>query len=83
MLVKLALFLLALTIVFLTLSSAFSCLERNQKPFQNMGRGFIALSEMTLSMYSSAICAPGHKELVPLAGCHLSVESVLAPRCYV
>jgi hypothetical protein len=71
MLLELALFLLALTLVLLTLSSAFSCLEQNNPHFQNIGVGMISLWEMVLGMYSPEKYAVLHDELVLLAGCYV------------
>merc|ERR1740130_302432 len=58
-LVELALFLLALSCVLVTLSSAFSCLEQE---FKSIGRGFITLWEMTVNMYSTPAYARLHNE---------------------
>jgi uncharacterized membrane protein YgcG len=70
MLVELALFLLALSCVLLTLGSAFSCLEQEEKEFKNIGSGFMALWEMTINVYSAPAYERLHNELVLLLGCY-------------
>merc|ERR1719183_2692916 len=52
MLPELALFLLALAIVMLTLSSSLSCLEQDLPEFKNIGTGVVAMWEMILAMFS-------------------------------
>merc|ERR1740130_2476118 len=69
-LVELALFLLALSCVLVTLSSAFSCLEQEEKEFKSIGRGFITLWEMTVNMYSTPAYARLHNETLLLIGCY-------------
>merc|ERR1719487_1851048 len=53
MLSEIALFLLAMSAVLLTLSSAFSCLEQDDEAFQNIGAGAMSLWEMLLRMFST------------------------------
>jgi hypothetical protein len=71
MLLELALFLLAMSLVLLMLSSGFSCLEQPDPHFQTIGGGFLALWEMMLGMYSPADYETLHKELVLLVGCYV------------
>jgi len=52
MLPELALFLIALAIVMLTLSSSLSCLEQDLPEFKNIGTGVVAMWEMILAMFS-------------------------------
>jgi len=70
MLVELALFLLALSTVLLTLSSAFSCLEQEEKEFKNIGAGFMALWEMTINVYSAPAYERLKNETILLIGCY-------------
>merc|ERR1719424_2606104 len=70
MLVELALFLLALSCVLLTLSSAFSCLEQGEKEFKNIGAGFMALWEMTINVYSAPAYERLKNETILLIGCY-------------
>merc|ERR1719217_53944 len=53
MLSEIALFLLAMSAVLLTLSSALSCLEQDDEAFQNIGKGAMSLWEMLLRMFST------------------------------
>merc|ERR1719393_524308 len=53
MLSEIALFLLAMSAVLLTLSSALSCLEQDDEAFQNIGNGMMSLWEMLLRMFST------------------------------
>merc|ERR1719446_867951 len=53
MLSEIVLFLLAMSCVLLTLSSAFSCLEQDDEAFKNIGSGIMNLWEMLLRMFST------------------------------
>merc|ERR1719487_393841 len=53
MLSEIALFLLAMSAVLITLSSAFSCLEQDDEAFKNIGNGIMNLWEMLLGMFST------------------------------
>merc|ERR1719240_161686 len=53
MLTEIALFLFAMTSVLITLSSAFSCLEQDDEDFKSIPKGFLALWEMLLRMFST------------------------------
>merc|ERR1719473_307516 len=53
MLSEIVLFLLAMSSVLLTLSSAFSCLEQDDEAFKNIGSGIMNLWEMLLRMFST------------------------------
>jgi uncharacterized membrane protein YgcG len=70
MLVELALFLLALSCVLLTLGSAFSCLEQEEKEFKNILAGFMALWEMTINVYSAPAYERLKNETILLIGCY-------------
>merc|ERR1719261_20015 len=53
MLSEIVLFLLAMSAVLLTLSSAFSCLEQDDEAFKSIGAGVMSLWEMLLRMFST------------------------------
>merc|ERR1719261_2009411 len=68
MLSEIVLFLLAMSAVLLTLSSAFSCLEQDDEAFQDIGAGFMSLWEMLLRMFGTDHYKSLHDEPVVLVG---------------
>merc|ERR1719197_90749 len=66
MLSEIALFLLAMFSVLTMLSSALSCLEQDDKAFQTIPTGFMALWEMMLGMFSSDHYKSLHNEPIVL-----------------
>jgi uncharacterized membrane protein YgcG len=71
MLPELALFLIALSSVLLTLSSALSCLDHVQPEFENIGTGIVAMWEMLLAMFSQEDYIRMHDEPVVLCVVYL------------
>jgi hypothetical protein len=71
MLPELALFLIALSCVLLTLSSALSCLDHVQPEFENIATGIVALWEMLLAMFSQEDYIRMHDEPVVLCVVYL------------
>jgi hypothetical protein len=69
MLAEVGLFLLALVVLLLTFSSAFSCLDQKEKEFHGIPQGSMALWEMVLQMFSGVHYERLHEEPSILYGC--------------
>lgn len=68
MLSEIALFLLAVSCVLLTLSSAFGCLDQDHDDFKSIPSGFLALWEMLIRIYPTEDYERLHSERVVLVG---------------
>merc|ERR1719482_1488867 len=68
MLPEIALFLFAVFCVNLTLASAFSCLQQDDKDFQAINTGFMGLWEMLLRMFGTDHYKSMHSSPVLLSG---------------
>merc|ERR1712048_526098 len=65
---EVSLFLLALFMFLLTFASAFACLEQQEKEFQGIHRGALALLEMVLRMFKAETYIDMEEEPIILAG---------------